>query len=342
MKKTTTLLFSLLCIAIGGFSQTTFPVDGIIYRIIAGTNTVEIAGSFNYNGAAIIPTEVTNNSQTYTVTAIAAEAFRGSVGLTAITTPSTLTAIGNNAFESCTGLTSVTMSDNVTSIGGWAFYSCPQLASITIPEGVTTIGMGTFQYCTGLTSVTFGSKMESIGNGAFLGCANLNSITIPNSIKTIGSTVFYECTGLTSVTIGSNMESIGNRAFWGCSNLASVTSLNPTPPKLGSVVFDGVDRTTCILYVPEDSQTAYKGAAQWQAFNIITPISASSVSTISIGAARVYAVAGTLYVEGVAEPYTIHAITGAELYRGTAPNVTLPVGIYVVNIGKERRKVVVR
>jgi len=55
--------------------------------------------------------------------------------------------------------------------------------------------------------------------------------------------------------------------------LTSITCLNSTPPALGSDVFNGVDQTTCTLYVPAGSTAAYQGDPRWAAFtNIVEPV----------------------------------------------------------------------
>ena len=85
-----------------------FEVDGIFYNT-SGNNTASVtykgdswyAYANEYSGAVTIPTEVTYEGTTYSVT-----------------------SIGNNAFLECSGLTSVVIPNSITSIGYLAFYSC--------------------------------------------------------------------------------------------------------------------------------------------------------------------------------------------------------------------------
>ena len=75
-------------------------------------------------GNLIIPSSVTYNGRTFSVTALANSAFIGCSGLTTVTIPNSVTSIGDLAFRNCSGLTTVTIPNSVTSIGSDAFYNC--------------------------------------------------------------------------------------------------------------------------------------------------------------------------------------------------------------------------
>jgi hypothetical protein len=158
--------------------------DGEILYNVTSTSpaTVEVGdnswvGSNPFNGPiANIPSTVTYNGNTYSVT-----------------------AIGNFAFEYNTSLISVTIPNSVTSIGGYAFRSCTSLTSVTIPNSVTSIRGGAFSDCTGLTSVTIPNSVISIGSFVFRSCISLTSVTIGNSVTFIGGSAFNNCTNLRTV-----------------------------------------------------------------------------------------------------------------------------------------------
>ena len=223
----------------------------LYYNIISGsTVSVTYPGTYDVpyhspydgygepTGALIIPTTVTINNQTYSVTSIGSHAFDGCRGLTSVTIPNSVTSIGSYAFPDCRGLTTITIPNSVTSIEDYTFINCSGLTSVTIGNSVTTIGICAFDGCYGLTSVTIPNSVTSIGQNAFYGCQGLTSITIGNSVTTIGIDAFGSCRGLTSVTIPNSVTSIGVRAFSGCSGLTTITIGN-------SVTSIGFDAFAC-------------------------------------------------------------------------------------------------
>ena len=122
-----------------------FEVDGIFYDILSYTDlTVKVtynASSYKeYSGVVTIPSSVTYEDKTYSVTSIGYVAFGDCTSLTSITIPNSVTSIEGYAFRGCSSLTSVTIPNSVTIIGGYAFYECSNLQSLTIGAGVLSIG----------------------------------------------------------------------------------------------------------------------------------------------------------------------------------------------------------
>ena len=255
-----------------------------LYYNVTSDNTVDVADYNSVSGAVVIPSSVTNNGTTYSVTSIGYSAFYSCSGLTSITIPNSVTSIGTYAFWRCSGLTSITIPNSVTSISEWAFYECSSLTSVTIGNSVTSIGDMAFEGCSSLTSVTIGNSVTSIGYRAFYECSGLTSVTIPNSVTSIGQDAFYNCSGLTSVTIGNSVTSIGGYAFYNCSGLTSVTIGNSVtyigyeafyncsgltsivskatvPPELDGEVFPKPN--SCNVIVPCGSLEAYTSLFQW-------------------------------------------------------------------------------
>ncbi len=212
-----------------------------------GTSCSEYSNE--YSGEVTIPESVSYDGNTYSVTSIGIQAFKGCTGLTSITIPNSVTSIGNSAFSDCSGLKSVTIPNSVTSIGAGAFGYCSGLKSVTIPNSVTSIGQYAFRDCSGLTSVTIGNSVTSIGSYAFYECSGLTSVTIPNSVTTIGIYAFYNCRSLTSVTIPNSVSTIGIYAFYGCSGLTSIEIPNSVT-NIGSSAFRGCSGLTKVI-VPD-------------------------------------------------------------------------------------------
>ena len=119
-----------------------FEVDGIYYTFDSMSETVAVTYRYSYNNVTnvTIPSSVTYNGNSYSVTSIEAQAFRDCSSLTSVTIPNSVISIGGSAFYRCSGLTSVTIPNSVTSIGELAFFCCSGLTSVTIPNGVTSIG----------------------------------------------------------------------------------------------------------------------------------------------------------------------------------------------------------
>ncbi|MDD5976655.1 MAG: leucine-rich repeat domain-containing protein [Candidatus Onthomorpha sp.] len=202
-----------------------------LYYDITSSNTVCVTYYSLYNdyqnnnhvsGDVVIPSSVTNNGTTYSVTSIGDCAFVYCSSLTSVTIPNSVTSIGNEAFVYCSSLTSVTIPNSVTSISRGTFGYCSSLTSVTIPNSVTSIGEYAFSFCSSLTSVTIPNSVTSIGNSAFGYCSGLTSVTIPDSVTSIGANAFRSCSSLTSVTIGNSVTAIGNYAFADCSSLTTL------------------------------------------------------------------------------------------------------------------------
>ena len=177
-----------------------------------------------YSGDIIIPEKVKGNDGVeYIVASLGASCFKGCIGLTSITIPSSVTSLGESCFKDCSGLTSITIPSSVTSLGDYCFPNCRGLTSITIPSSVTSLGNSCFSGCWGLTSITIPSSVTSLSYGCFWGCSGLTSITIPSSVTSLSYHCFEGCSGLTSITIPSSVSSLGESCFEGCSGLTSIT-----------------------------------------------------------------------------------------------------------------------
>ena len=172
--------------------------------------------------------------------------------------------------------------------------------------------------------------------------------TIPSAVKRNGTeypvtviapNTFENNTELTSVVIPSSITSIGDAAFKNCSNLTSITVNSEEPILLpgssdirrartrgitsGTSVFEGVDKATCILYVPEGSVEKYKAAAGWGEFAKIRPMKTVGIEHV-------------LNSEGA--PFDVYNLQGRKVKVGVTTLKGLPSGVYIVN-GK---KVMVR
>ena len=214
------LLFSFLFVltAIAGWAQepTTFTVGNFNYvETDAENHYVSVAqnGDNQPSGAVVIPSSVTYETVTYTVTSIADNGFYWNEDITEVTIPNTVTSIGDNAFSSCNKLTTITLPSTLQTIGDFAFYGCSSLASFSVPGSVTTIGFRAFDYCS-IPTFTFEASNTAITCSAGIPCTNLylgRDITFTES----------GFSGVSALTIGTNVTSIGSLFFY--SDITSVT-----------------------------------------------------------------------------------------------------------------------
>ena len=222
--------------------------------------------------------------------------------MTSINIPDAVTSIGDGAFHSCTGLTSINIPDAVTSIGDGAFTRCDRLTSINIPDAVISIGDYAFSGCRELTSITIPHSVISLGDYAFSDCDKLTSINIPDRVSRVGDGLFENCFRLHSVNIPKSAISIGYDAFKGCSSLRSVIfpntvkyikegafldagltsfTVNWTKPlEISTYVFTG-PLSMDTLYVPIETQNAYRTTPVWKDFKIQVIKQSFSVNDIN-------------------------------------------------------------
>ena len=225
-------------------------------------NNVTKIGKDAFHGCSKLATVTLGNK----IASIGSYAFGYCEKLESIELPSSLTSIGDYAFRNCTTLTNINIPNSVIQLGECAFCYCSSLVNISVPGSIRKIPTGAFSSCTNLSSVTLTEGLDSIGMQAFYNNDALTSVTIPNSATYIGQEAFEYSSNLTSVTIGSGMQKIDSWAFRDCP-LTSIYISATTPPTVGVNVPSSA-YSTCTIYVPAASVSAYKTASWWQNFNI--------------------------------------------------------------------------
>ena len=162
--------------------------------------------------------------------------------------------------------------------------------SVSIPESVTHNGV---EY-----------KVTEISEGAFQNNTSLTEVKIPASITSIGPKAFAGCKNLQEITINIIVPI----------NLSIISARGYTRAESGDV-FEGVNKETCILYVPEGSVDAYKAAPVWKDFKNILPIKTST---------RIYG------IEADGEVFDVYSLSGQKVKSKTTSLDGLPHGIYIV------------
>ena len=246
-------------------------IGDLFYNLDASNLTAEVTFSLGvYSGLTTvnIPSSVTYNSVTYSVTSIGDYAFSDCTSLTSVTIPNSVSSIGYEAFYNCDALGSVSIPNSVLDVGIEAFSDCGALTSVTLSNNITEIKDYTFAYCHALTSISIPNSIISIGASAFADCYVLTAVTLGTGIKTIEHDAFYQC-GLTSVIIPANVTSIGNEAFAENESLTDVYVSWNIPIGVNTSVFDGVSKSSCTLHVPCGCLAAYQVADVWKDFGTI-------------------------------------------------------------------------
>lgn len=221
------LIASLIVLSFYGFGRDYYDFSAVCetgqtlyYKIIYGTDhevRLTYPGSLNDpyqgfeepQGEIILPETVVYEGQTYAVTEIDRNTFRGCANLTGtLIIPNTVKTIGSLAFWYCTGFT-----------------------QLVLPDAMESIGHDAFSDCSGLTDVTFPSALQVIESHAFSDCSGLVSLTLPSSLQTIENRAFWNCTGLTgTLYIPASVDSIGPCVFSYCNDLDAII-VDPDNPK---------------------------------------------------------------------------------------------------------------
>ena len=290
------LLFLFACC--GNLLAESFISGGITYTITSG-NTVKVSSpsassagnggvvigiTEGYEGTLEIPSSVTYNGSTYTVTAADAGVFRSNAQLTSISIPSTLTSLGDRPFTSCRLLTSITVdpSNNayssidgilydkqatqviacpsalsvdysgpstLTRVAEGAFYGCGHIMTVSLPPSVIEIGAEAFRGCKTLKQINIPSGVKSLEDGVFQSCASLSSIILPSGITRIGDKAFYYCNALGDLAFPSSVETIGAYAFCGCTSMTTAT-LPSGLTTIGERAFESCSKLTSVSLPP--------------------------------------------------------------------------------------------
>ncbi|MEE1021067.1 MAG: leucine-rich repeat domain-containing protein [Bacteroidales bacterium] len=165
-----TLIFICTILCANVLLAQDFYENGVGYTI--NGNTVAVTGYVEATLPAdvVIPSTVTNDNTTYTVTKIGASAFYknwgGGVQILSVTIPSSVEIIDGYAFRECCALSTVTIEKGsvLNKIGMYAFYKCNNLISFTIlAETAPTLSYDVFSNTPGTKELTvpFGSNYPS-------------------------------------------------------------------------------------------------------------------------------------------------------------------------------------
>ena len=278
MEKRKHIWAMLLLIATWLFSTNAFAekvqIDGIYYNLNGDEAEITYGGWSPYSGKFIIPSSVTYEGKTYSVTAIGEFAFSECFGLTSVIIPNTVTSINGMAFRECSSLESINIPSSVNSIQSTSFRWCSALKFINVDiENITydsrndcnaIIETASNTLIVGCMNTTIPNNVTSIGEGAFFGCSYLTSFNLPESVTSIGDNAFEECENLTTITIHKNIKRIGDCAFRECLGLTSIKV------DAGNTIYDS--RDNCNAIIETNRNTLIAGCKKTLIPNSVTSI----------------------------------------------------------------------
>ena len=281
-------LIALFCLAGGSAWAQTFTQGNLKYTVTnASAKTVSVAkANNNITGTITIPSTVTYNGTTYTVTLIPDYAFE-SLTITGVSIPGTVTNLGERAFGDCHSLGKITFEEstqpltlvygyygsfqycdadkqvivkrNLTPSEGCPFYD--NVTSAVIGGKATTVANSLFYGQRKMTSISIGNSVTSIGNHAFAGCGDESSevemtLTLSENITTIGEKAFFNCPALKSLSLPSPLKLIGGEAF-SYANIASLV-IPESVDSIGEHAFENCKKLTSIRIEDSDKPLRMK------------------------------------------------------------------------------------
>ncbi|WP_262503176.1 leucine-rich repeat protein [Xylanibacter ruminicola] len=340
--------WNFLNIFVGEKKETT--IDGWTYAYSTGDKKAVLTKVGNVNKNVTIKATFKIGKDEYSVTSIAEAVFKGKTNIEALTLSKNIQNIGANAFDGCNNLISITCEGSTPpSVGANAFPSYS--VTVNVPnDAVTAYKNHDYWKQFGNNILGINTSVEDDPSGQYSTDENTHEakiwdgsnekgdavieevVTINGSdyrVTAIGDEAYAGNIDLTSIVIPSSINSIGASAFAGCTNLKSITVNIVTPIALptaagvrgmtragGSSVFEGVNKETCILYVPAGSVDAYKQAAGWNEFKKIYAIGTTAINGVVVSDGR---------------PFDVYNLQGRKVKANTTTFNGLPSGVYIVN-----------
>ncbi len=194
-----------------------------------------------------------------------------------------------------------------------------------------------------------GNVLE-IGNACFSGNTTIKSLYLGYKTIKISDNAFAGAINLTEITIPEKVMTIGKQAFAGCTSLTTINMFSTTPPALSGIVFEGVNKATCVLYVPAGAKQAYQAADQWKDFQNIVEIT-TGIQTNKLLSLEVYPNPASdfinIFSSDIIHSIDIVDITGKTIHysniNANTSNIdikSLPQGAYFVKASTDKGMVV--
>lgn len=263
-------------------------VDGMNYTLRKAYHHAMLKKN-EWAGEVRIPSELSYEGQTFTVTSIDYNAFYNNTNLTKVFFPRTITTMNfgkenmfyMNPFIGCTALESIEVEEGnpaLCAVDGVLFnkektklYSFPAAdsrTSYTVPEGVTWIESQVFSNNQHLVNVSMPDDVTALGNSAFYGCNNLEGVKLSSNLTALAGWMFVNCEHLKSVTIPDGVTFLGEKLFSGCTSLTSIVM----PESVTSTDYSVFDNCTSLKSVTLSPNLVIINSYLFQNCNSMTDI----------------------------------------------------------------------
>ncbi len=346
----------------------------------AGTQFTVPEGITSIDDLAFMYSTLSNISLPSTLQSIGNWTFGVCVNITSLELPASITSIGENAFMGIplqkikvnwTDLSQVTYANNIFT--GVNIFTC----RLSVPQGtmadynqapwafVNTVEYNPdfivdendvlIDYVGTATDLIVPYGVKEIGHGVFQNNCDITSIVMPASVTKIGNSAFTNACSLTSVTIPSSVVYMDNFAFVACEALQEINVSWADPRAVanggnityGSGIFSFTP-SSCVVNYPSGALAAYQ-TFPWLYFDNISGNSTSVSATVA-SQPVIYTLDRNIIVENAEAPVSVYDISGhciarraAARHGSTTEPIAVPqAGIYLVRVGSEVQKVMVK
>ena len=166
---------------------------------------------------------------------------------------------------------SIELPSGTTKVVALQFNDWRKLQNVVLPNGLTTIGHMAFDDCLSLEEISIPDTVTSIEYSCFVNCVMLKRVNIPTGVTALSSS-FLSGTSITQLTIPSSVTSIASGAIYNNYFLSEIHFLSATPPTLATSTSISGLPTSCKIYVPSGSLSAYTSAQYYPSSSTFTYI----------------------------------------------------------------------
>ena len=229
---------------------------GKLTSLPSATSSSQNFGDKGVLEEVILPDNVTN---------IPSYSFHWYTALREIKGLQNVISIKNDGFAGTTALKMDMILSNLTSLGDAAFQRSGITSFVANSLETITAGYDPVASCPNLKRVELHSIKSISSESVFRNNPNLEEVILSNDLTYLGRLTFQNCPKLKHIELGENIQTLDGGVFESCTGLEYVICRTVTPPS-------GVNQytfyqSTCPIYVPDASVTAYREASGWSQYS---------------------------------------------------------------------------